>query len=815
MKKNNKAGLNLNRRIENDDLLNPLRPGGWLKAYFTVSMSVSAIASVLAAPWILTACGGASSSLGSSAATIGSSTGGSQSGGSTTPGMVGDVVDVAGVRGVGARSGLTNVLATISNNITSMKADSGRNLYFFDNGAVRKLSPQGVISTLAGASGTLGYQDGYISPRTGLSSSLFNNTAGIDVDQFGNIYVADGANNSSPGTGTLTLGPGNGALRRVTPSGVTSTVAYYSVWSSSVLQVAVDSLGTVASVLDITNSKLYRVDLLTGSIYQPEIDYNNVWTSPASPLALSFTTYAVGQVTDNNGNVLFLDNWQGGAVNSLSGYSVDTVSWGPGTRSSLPGNGGLTVINVIPNTATSGVFNNNLVGGGLTVDGNNTIFVTDTANYKIATLTRSSSGVVTQGTLRTSGNQGYANGLLSSATFNSLGVIASDYSNNLFLTDNVASASGPDNDYGIRKINLSSSTVTDVVLTPSAGAAATVDGISIDPFQSPIGIVQDTSIGNSWSGNFFVLDSKNLLVSQIASGSNVLSPFAGLLGVQATSIVSTGGALNPVFIAPVGISTDGQGNFYVADAGNPATSIPSFVVQIYATGSNNRQGVAGTLQLVSGQVVAITSDANNTYFVDDTGALSFIANSNFSSAAGGASATPISLTMVGASFNFSASGGVGGMTVDGLGNLFVSDTALRKIFKVSSLDLIAGTGQVIPVAGGSGISGSQENTANALSARFSSPTAITYDTSANRLYVADGSLIVKVAPWISNSNKGSVQFIAGGQAPSFSSTPGSGSANANGSYAGFTNPKGLTMGQDGYLYVADTGNSLIRRVKVK
>ena len=77
-------------------------------------------------------------------------------------------------------------------------------LYVSEESIVQKVSPQGVISTLAGAPGLFGSADGTS------GAARFNMTAGIAVDSSGTVYVVDS---------------GNDAIRAITPQGVVSTLA--------------------------------------------------------------------------------------------------------------------------------------------------------------------------------------------------------------------------------------------------------------------------------------------------------------------------------------------------------------------------------------------------------------------------------------------------------------------------------------------------------------------------------------------------------------------------------------------------------------
>jgi len=90
--------------------------------------------------------------------------------------------------------------------------DSVGNLFILGNSRVRKVSPQGIITTFAG-NGAVGFSgDGGPATSASLGDFAWCNRfcGGVAVDKAGNLFIAD---------------PGNSRVRKVSPDGIITTVA--------------------------------------------------------------------------------------------------------------------------------------------------------------------------------------------------------------------------------------------------------------------------------------------------------------------------------------------------------------------------------------------------------------------------------------------------------------------------------------------------------------------------------------------------------------------------------------------------------------
>jgi sugar lactone lactonase YvrE len=236
---------------------------------------------------------------------------------------------------------------------------------------------------------------------------------------------------------------------------------------------------------------------------------------------------------------------------------------------------------------------------------------------------------------------------------------------------------------------------------------------------------------------------------------------AGSPGIH--SLVNAVG-MNSTFNLPGALTVDSSGNVYVADTSN------NIIRKITPSGVVTSVGTA-TLDSPNG----ITVDSSGNLYVSDT-------SNNIIR----------KITPSGIITSLATLDSPNGITVDSSGNVYVANTGAHTINQIDDL------GTISVIAGTQGAIGYTDGTAGAAS--FNLPQGIARDISGN-LYVADtgNHLIRKITPGnIVSTLAGSVGVA--------------GSANGTGIAATFSSPKGITVDTSGNVYVADTGNSLIRKI---
>jgi sugar lactone lactonase YvrE len=284
------------------------------------------------------------------------------------------------------------------------------------------------------------------------------------------------------------------------------------------------------------------------------------------------------------------------------------------------------------------------------------------------------------------------------------------------------------------------------------------------------------TIGGSVSGlsgsGLVLTDNDNDPLTVSKSGSFVFS-----LGVPYDDGYSVAVFSQPIQPAQTCTVTSGSGIVGTADVTNISVTCKTNPGNVDGVGA---LGAAASFGKLTGVVV---DAAGHPYVADESGGIRKVTET-------GAVTTLVDKSAVSGESDARAVS-ISQIAIDGSGNLYVADTTDNAIRKVTP------AGAVTTLAGTSGVLGSADGIGAA--AQFAGPEGVATDAAGN-VYVADtgNNAIRKIAP------SGAVTTLAGGLSY--------GAADGVGSAAQFNRPAGLASDTAGNLYVADSGNSTIRKI---
>jgi sugar lactone lactonase YvrE len=379
----------------------------------------------------------------------------------------------------------------------------------FANHTIRRMSRDGVVSTLAGLAGTRGTASG------NGAAARFNFPTNVAVDPTDNVYVADASND---------------CIRRVTSDGNVTTLA-----GSPDQRGSADGLGSAARfyspfgiayspdghlyVADTLNHNLRRLTL-AGGVSTFSGAPGNFGNINGTGAAAKFN-YPQNLAFDPDGNLLVAD-WRNDAIRRVTPAGVVTSLMStPGPYAIAYAGGVLTAVNRVTHTA------------------------------RLYSLT---SSLTTPAVAGTSGTPGSADGLFSVATFNQpYGVAA--LPTGIYIADTA--------NHTIRLAFLPiGGAFTVTTIAGAAGVSGSTNGAaSVSRFASPRGLALDRT-----GTNLYVADSGSHTIRRITGTTTpVVSTVAGAAFVSGTA---SGPAASARFTSPEGVATDRNGNLYIADRGN-------------------------------------------------------------------------------------------------------------------------------------------------------------------------------------------------------------------------------------------------------
>jgi sugar lactone lactonase YvrE len=458
---------------------------------------------------------------------------------------------------------------------TGLATDVSGNLIVGDN-RIRRISPQGVVTTVAviASNAVAVDNDGYIYAAGSTGGGLYgirkvapNGTSVILPGTSSGDYIRDVAVNRTTGDVFFTRG---GALYRYTPAGALTTIA-----TGGIDFVAVEAAGTLVT---------------TGGYKVERVTVNGTRT------VLAGTGQQGG--TDGAGQQASFLFTSGIAVTSGGTIYVTEAALSARVRKITPAN---VVSTISGGQPQSGQVNGPLASArfwqptGIVRDSAGNLFVAESHNRAIRKITPA--GVVT--TFAGGNGFGYDDGTGAAAKFIAPNSIAIDASDNLYVADWEA--------HTIRKIT-PGGVVTTLAGLGGMSGAINANGTNAR-FYYPNGLVVGTD------GNVYVADTANQVIRKVTPSGDVTT-FAGTMGI-AGNHDATGTAAG--FTAPVSITRTSDGTLYVS-ANNAVRriTVPGAVVTTFAgtSGTSGLVDATGTAAFFL-QLSRIGVDGNDNLFVAD------------------------------------------------------------------------------------------------------------------------------------------------------------------------------------------------------
>ena len=346
--------------------------------------------------------------------------------------------------------------------------DSNGNLFVAEeNGfVIRKIAPNGVVTTFAG-NGTNGFLD-----ATG-TAAIFANLGALAIDNQNNIYVGDF---------------GNSRIRKITPSGVVTTL----VTIDNPYGICIDPAGTNLYAVG-QSRRVFKVEIATGQITliagnSSQGNTDGIGTNASFNLPF-------GVVVDPTNTYLY--------VSDFSNNNIRRVTLATTQVSQFAGSGNS---NFADGTGSAASFNAPI---GMQCDSSGNIYLADHYNNRIRKITPNA--VVT--TVAGSANFGGADGPALSAEFSTpLGVFL-DNNGDLFVTEydgnkvrKVSSVALNSSEFQTNnlKLNLYPNPASDILNIETENELKSVEIYSIQGQKVLSAVSKEINISNLTSGLYLV-----------------------------------------------------------------------------------------------------------------------------------------------------------------------------------------------------------------------------------------------------------------------------------------------------------------------
>lgn len=622
-------------------------------------------------------------------------------------------------------------------------------------------------------------------PATSLG---IGNGAGIAIDPFGNLLIADGANyviRKVDPHGNLTVVAGNGASSWPLDAGFDNK-NYGPPGHVGDGGAAVNAQFAFPS--DVTADSIGDFFINDDSSIIRKVDFNGIISSVAGTGIFGFTgdggpatSAEIGVASqiasDAAGNLYFANNVQV-SINSSCGAVIRKIS-ASGTINTVAGNG-TCGFSGDGGPATSA----QIEADGVAVDSSGAIYISDSNSNRIRKV--STSGVIN--TIAGTGTCGYSGdgGPALNAQICPTYALAVDVHGNIYFAQGFAN---------VRKID------TNGVITTVAGNGT--QGYTGDGGPATSAEIEAEFVAADSTGNLFIGSGSTALLGtggivRKVNSIGVISTFAGngTLGFSGDNKSATATQI----ANPSGVAVDGSGDLYIGDWNNfriRKVNTAGQIATIAGTGmpcfSQNQCGTSGpAVNANMGSAAGVTFDAvGNLYFaesyygcncikkVDSGGNISIFAGGGTSGLGDGGPATSATLSSP------------LGLAFDSSGNLYISDYYDYRIRRVD-------TNGIITTIVGNGTAGFSGDGGPASGAQVTSPTGLTFDGAGN-MYIGDGPRLRRV------DKNGVITTFAGNGTSGFSGDGGPATS------AELAVVDGVSVDKTGNVYIAD-GNNRVRKV---
>lgn len=688
---------------------------------------------------------------------------------------------------------------------------------------IRKVTPAGIITTVAGTGVRASSGDGSLAVNAQLAFPW-----GIGVDKQGNVYIAEGD---------------TGAIRKITVSTgiITTVVTAQQASLHTTRDVAVDKNGN----LYIVDNGFHRIQKVTPSgVVSTFAGAGGGFAGDGGPATAALLNAPISIAVDDNDTVYFSDQRNGrlrkvtkdGIINSILSRNVEGVATDKDGNAYATSGSELvkvtpdgTIVPIVMSTFASVTGD----GGpaisaklsypyGVTVDSAGSIYlVSDSRIRKISTISSSDTIApsLTISSPTTAATHSTTNAVLdfSGSASDNLGVTHVSWRNDrggsgiatgttTWSIGNLGVQPGVNNisitawdlygNAGTKTLAVTC-TPTNVVATVAGtrGAGLTfTSGDLANSLATASQLYAPETVALDGAGNLYIADRGNHRIRKITRA-GLFSTVAGT--GQLGSSGDGGPAINAALNQPNGIAVDGAGNLYIADTNNHRirwVNATGTITTIAGTGVSGFSGDGGAAtQAQLNTPVGISLDNNGHLLIADannhrirklnlsTGIITTIAGNGYGFGGDGGQATQAQL-------NFPTS-----VAMDQNGNLYISDTSNHQVRKVTAAGIISRYA-------GTGFSGFSGDGGQANLAQFNAPGGLTVDSAGN-LYVTDqgNSRVRKIAAnGIISTFAGTGTGVINGIVPNDE-----GSAAIN---AALNAPAGVALDSAGNLFIADTNN---------